>query len=78
MNVELIRCAQCNFENLEKMVPEIKFHPLYIISKGQLDEGLGGRTLEQSVTLARSEGYLASGMPEKKREIEEAKKAVEQ
>lgn len=40
MNKELLLSAQINFENLEKMMPEVKFHPLYKISKFQLDEGL--------------------------------------
>ena len=38
--VELIRCSQINFQNVEKMVPLIKDHPIFQMAKMQLVEGL--------------------------------------
>jgi hypothetical protein len=38
---ELLRCAQINFENVEKIFPSIKAIPLYKAAKLQLDAGLG-------------------------------------
>lgn len=48
-NVELALCAQINFENLEKAFPIVKKHPYWIMAKAQLDEALGGKTVEQSL-----------------------------
>lgn len=47
MNQELAMCAQINFENLERAVPALAKHPYYIIAKAQLDESLGGMTVEE-------------------------------
>jgi hypothetical protein len=49
---ELIRSAQINFENLERAVPQLKVHPFYRIAKAQLDEGLGGKSMEESLHAA--------------------------
>jgi hypothetical protein len=43
MNEELVMCAQINFENLERAMPNVKNHPFYKIAKGQLDEACGGK-----------------------------------
>lgn len=34
---ELAECAKINFENVEKMNPSIRNHPLYALAKRQLD-----------------------------------------
>lgn len=47
VNEELAQCAQINFENLEKDFPKVKTHPFYTIAKAQLDEALGGKTVEE-------------------------------
>ena len=48
-DLELLRCAQANFENLERLMPLVKEHYMYIISKCQLNEVVGeGETLEQA------------------------------
>lgn len=49
MDQELAMCAQVNFENLERAIPMIAKHPFYRIAKAQLDEALGGKTLEESL-----------------------------
>lgn len=49
MNEELALCAQINFENLEKAFPLVVQHPFYKIAKAQLDEALGGRSVEDSL-----------------------------
>ena len=36
--LELLRCSQINFDNLVKMNPLIKDHPMYQIARLQLDE----------------------------------------
>lgn len=59
MDRDLIRCAQANFENLEKNFQMVKFHPFYLIAKAQLDEALGTRTVAESIARAQVEGYLA-------------------
>lgn len=51
MNEELLACAKLNFENFEKANPEIVRHPYYRIAKAQLDEGLGGMTVEERFAL---------------------------
>ncbi len=43
IDVDLLRSAQINFENLEKAVPALSKHPYYVIAKAQLDEALGGK-----------------------------------
>ena len=43
INEELLRCAQINFENLERALPLLKSHSFYIIAKAQLDEALGNK-----------------------------------
>jgi hypothetical protein len=53
MNEELARCAQMNFENLEKAMSAIKSHPYYIIAKAQLDEALGGASVENTLAAHR-------------------------
>lgn len=46
----LARCAQINFENFEKAMPlVIRTSPFYLIAKAQLDEALGGKTVEESL-----------------------------
>lgn len=49
MNEELAECARINFENLEKACPPILWHPYYRIAKAQLDEALGGKTMEETL-----------------------------
>lgn len=49
MDQELAMCAQVNFENLERALPIIAKHPYYRIAKAQLDEALGGKTMEESL-----------------------------
>lgn len=49
MNENLARCAQINFENVERAMPFISKHPYYIIAKAQLDEALGGMSVEASL-----------------------------
>lgn len=44
---ELARCAQINFQNLEKALPALRKHPYYMIAKAQFDEALGGRPAEE-------------------------------
>ena len=34
---ELAECAKINFENLERMAPQLKTHPFYRMAKEQLD-----------------------------------------
>mgnify|MGYP001602327956 CR=1 FL=1 len=41
LNQELLECAKINFENLVQFNPDIARHPMYVIAKHQLDEGLG-------------------------------------
>lgn len=48
-NEELALCAQINFENFEKAFPVVKEHPYYIIAKAQLDEALGGQSVEKTL-----------------------------
>lgn len=50
-NEDLAMCAQINFENFERAYPAIKNHPYYLIAKAQLDEALGGKSVEESVEL---------------------------
>ena len=38
--IELIRCSQISFQNLQKMNPILKDHPIFQIAMTQLDEGL--------------------------------------
>ncbi len=47
MNEELLLSAKINFENFERATPQILDNPYYIIAKAQLDEGLGGRPVEE-------------------------------
>lgn len=49
MDKELAICAQVNFENFEKAVPQIKSHPFYLIAKAQLDEALSGVPVEEAL-----------------------------
>lgn len=49
LNEEILLCAQVNFENLERVVPGLSEHPYYRIAKAQLDEGLGGRPVEEAL-----------------------------
>lgn len=49
MNEQLAMCAKINFENAEKAMPFLKKHPYYAIAKAQLDEALGGKTVEDSL-----------------------------
>lgn len=46
MNSELAECARINFENLERARPDVAVNPYYRIAKAQLDEALGGMTVE--------------------------------
>lgn len=41
MNHDLAECAKVNFENLERDLPILRKHPMYLIAKMQLDEALG-------------------------------------
>lgn len=34
---ELAECAKINFENVERMNPALKAHPIYMMAKKQLD-----------------------------------------
>jgi hypothetical protein len=34
---ELAECARINFENVERMAPQLKAHPIYALAKQQLD-----------------------------------------
>ncbi len=47
INEELAKCAQINFENFQRAVPGAMNHPYYKIAKLQLDEALGGKTVEE-------------------------------
>ena len=38
--LELLQCSQINFDNLVKMNPQIKGHPMYMIARTQLDEAI--------------------------------------
>lgn len=38
--LELLMSAQINFENLEQMTPLVSAHPIYKISKSQLDQAV--------------------------------------
>ena len=38
--LELLHCAQINFDNLIKMNPQVASHPMYIIARTQLDEAV--------------------------------------
>lgn len=50
INLELVMCAQANFENFQKSMPaQIMTHPYWLIAKAQLDEALGGKTVEESL-----------------------------
>ena len=40
MDLELFRCAQINFNNVEKMVPLLKEYPIFQIAKRQLAEAI--------------------------------------
>lgn len=51
VDLELIRCAQANFENFERMVPAIKNCVYYKIARAQLDEALGGRKVEEALKI---------------------------
>lgn len=51
MNEELLRCAQINFENLERARPDVARDPYYRIAKGQLDEAMGGMPMEEKFAL---------------------------
>lgn len=55
MNKELALCAQINFENFEKAFPVVKGHPYYILAKAQLDEALGGKSVEEALAELTSE-----------------------
>lgn len=33
----LAECAKINFENVERMSPALKLHPIYMLAKQQLD-----------------------------------------
>lgn len=49
MNEQLALCAQANFENLERAVPQLSKHPYWLIAKAQLDEALGGKPVEETL-----------------------------
>lgn len=38
--LECVQNAQINFENLERFFPQLKTHPVYMIAKEQLDNGV--------------------------------------
>uniref|UniRef100_A0A6M3KYJ9 Uncharacterized protein n=1 Tax=viral metagenome TaxID=1070528 RepID=A0A6M3KYJ9_9ZZZZ len=40
MDLELFRCAQINFNNVEKLVPLLKEYPIFQIAKTQLAEAI--------------------------------------
>jgi len=48
---ELLGCARINFENLERDRPDVARHPFYRIAKAQMDEALGGMTMEERFAL---------------------------
>lgn len=49
MDENLALCAKINFENLEKVMPHVTRHPYYMIAKAQLDEALGGKTVQETL-----------------------------
>lgn len=49
INEELVLCAQINFENLAKARPDVASDPFYRVAKAQLDEALGGQSVEKSL-----------------------------
>ena len=49
LNEEMLRCARCNFENVEKMDPRVKQNPIWIIAMSQLRDGLGEKPLQASL-----------------------------
>lgn len=56
--LELVTSAQINFENLEKMFPQVKNEPLYVLAKMQLDDGVEALQEEvrhSGLTFLRSE-----------------------
>jgi hypothetical protein len=46
-NIELLLCAQVNFENFARAVPGVAEHPYWQIAMAQLEEALGGKTVEE-------------------------------
>lgn len=38
--IKILQCAQTNFENVERMIPQIAKHPIWEIAKTQLDAAL--------------------------------------
>ena len=61
---ELLRCAQLNFDNLERAIPFIKTDPFYRIARFQLDEGLRALDGEapQQIPLTEKERALLLGL----------------
>lgn len=57
INEELLDCARINFENLERIRPDVAISPYYRIAKAQLDEAMGLMTVEDrfALDLKRSE-----------------------
>ncbi len=38
--IEILMCAQVNFDNLIELNPAIGKHPMYIMARRQLDDGV--------------------------------------
>jgi hypothetical protein len=38
--LEILECAKINFENVEKMNPTLLLHPIYLLAKEQLNNGI--------------------------------------
>ena len=58
MNNKMAECARINFENFERAFPLALKHPYYRIAKAQLDESLGGKTVEESLGPVKEIGSI--------------------
>lgn len=56
--IEYFQNAQVNLENLARMVPELAKHPIFLIAKSQLENGIEKLESEEAVEVLEREGEV--------------------